>query len=132
MKIEIVCIGLLGVLSLSLGILVTIGRGKFNVLIGHSDDPENTLHKWVRAHANTVEYTPLLMILFYLLSLNSIEKWMWWFIVLVTACRFLLVVGILYPQTMAKPNPARFIGAVGTYILGLGLCVALFQQALSI
>lgn len=132
MEVEIVCIGLLGVLLLSMGILVTFGRGKFNTLTGHSDDPENTLHKWVRAHVNTAEYAPLLMILFYLLSLYSIANWVWWFIILATVCRFLLVVGILYPQSMAKPNPVRFIGAVGTYIFGLGLCVALFQQTLSV
>lgn len=131
MSVEIICIGLLGVLSLSLGILVTVGRGKFDVLIGHSNDPENTLHKWVRAHTNTVEYAPLLMILFYLLSLNSAESWITWFVMLATICRFLFVAGILIPKTMAKPNPMRFIGAVGTYIFGLGLCVAILQQALN-
>ena len=132
MNIFYICIGLLGILSLLLGVLVTIGRGKFNVLIGHSNDPENTLHKFVRAHSNTAEYAPLLMVIIYLLSLYPVSNWVWWFIILVTACRFLFVAGILIPKTMAKPNPMRFIGAVGTYIFGLGLCFALFQHAIKV
>jgi uncharacterized membrane protein YecN with MAPEG domain len=131
MNIFYICIGLLGALSLLLGVLVTVGRGKFDILIGHSNDPEDTFHKWVRAHANTAEYAPLLMILIYLLSLNPVDNWVWWFVVLVTACRFLFAAGILFPKTMAKPNPMRFIGAGGTYVFGLGLCAALFQQALN-
>ncbi|PCJ33706.1 MAG: hypothetical protein COA75_14850 [Cellvibrionales bacterium] len=132
MNVFYICIGLLGVLSLLLGVLVTIGRGKFNVLIGHSNDPENTLHKFVRAHSNTAEYAPLLMVIIYLLSLNPVSNWVWWFIILVTACRFLFVAGILIPKTMAKPNPMRFIGAVGTYVFGLGLCFELFQHAINV
>jgi uncharacterized protein len=125
------CIGLLALLSLLLGILVTVGRGKFDTFIGHSSDPEDTLHKWVRAHSNTTEYAPLLMILIYLLSLNPISSWVWWFIILATGSRYVFVAGILFPKTMAKPNPMRFIGATGTYLFGVGLCVALFQQALN-
>jgi hypothetical protein len=29
---------------------------------------------------------------------------------------------------MSKPNPLRFAGALGTYVFGLGLCIAIFQQ----
>ena len=132
MNIFYICIGLLGVLSLLLGVLVTIGRGKFNVLIGHSNDPEDTLHKWIRAHSNTAEYAPLLMVLIYLLSLYPASNWVWWFVILATACRFLFVAGILIPKTMAKPNLMRFIGAVGTYVFGIGLCIALFQLAIKV
>lgn len=132
MNIFYICISLLGFLTLALGVLVTVGRGVFNVLIGHSTDPENTLHKWVRAHANTAEYAPTLMILIYILSLHPTPNWVWWFVVLATTCRFLFVAGILFPKTLAKPNPMRFVGAVGTYIFGLGLCIAIFQQAVNL
>ena len=132
MNVFYICIGLLSVLSLLLGVLVTIGRGKFNVLIGHSNDPEDTLHKWIRAHSNTAEYAPLLMVLIYLLSLYPVSNWVWWFVILATACRFLFVAGILIPKTMAKPNLMRFIGAVGTYVFGIGLCIALFQLAIKV
>ncbi|WHI46323.1 MAPEG family protein [Microbulbifer sp. JMSA004] len=130
MNVYYLCIGLLAALSLLLGALVTVGRGKYEVLVGHSFDPDNTLHKWVRAHANTAEYAPLLMVLIYLVSLGQSSAWVWWLVILLTACRFLFVAGILFPSTMAKPNPMRFLGAVGTYIFGLGLCLALVQQAL--
>jgi hypothetical protein len=47
-------------------------------------------------------------------------------------CRFLLVADFIISRSMAKPNPMRFIGAVGTYIFGLGLCFALFQQSINL
>jgi len=131
LNIYYICISLLAFLTLSLGVLVTVGRGVFNVLIGHSTDPENTLHKWVRAHANTAEYAPILMVLMYILSLRPAPSWVLWLVVLVTACRFLFVFGILFPKTMARPNPIRFVGAVGTYIFGFGLCFALLSQAVN-
>lgn len=127
-----VCIGLLLLLLITLGGLVTVGRGKFNRLIGHSDGPEDTLHKWVRAHSNTAEYAPALMVAIYMLSLSLNPVWVWWCVVLVTACRFLFVAGILFPRTMAKPNPMRFAGAVGTYVFGFGLCWAIFKQAFNL
>ena len=130
MNVYYLCIGLLFLLLIMLGALVTVGRGKFNTLIGHSSDPEDTLHKWVRAHSNTAEYAPALMVAIYILSLKPAAAWVWWCVVLATACRFLFVAGILFPRTMAKPNPMRFVGAVGTYVFGVGLCVALFERAL--
>jgi len=122
------CISLLLFLLISLGVLVTVGRGKFNTLIGHSSDPEDTLHKWVRAQSNTAEYAPALMIVIYILSQGVQTSWVWWCVVLATGCRYLFVAGILFPKTMASPNPMRFIGATGTYAFGLGLCYALLQQ----
>lgn len=126
------CIALLGSLPLLLGFLVSLVRGKSKVAISHSTDPENALHKCVRAHANTTEYVPILMVLIYLLSLSPTAAWVNWFVMLVTASRFIFVAGILLPKTMAKPNPIRFVGALGTYVFGLGLCFALFQQAFMI
>ena len=125
MTVEIFCIALLAALSILLGLLVTIARGKFNVLSGNSSDPTDTLNKLVRAHGNTVEYAPLLMILMYALSQVDHAAWVTWCVVLATACRLLFVLGIVFPKTMAVPNPMRFIGAVGTYIFGLALCFAL-------
>jgi hypothetical protein len=31
--------------------------------------------------------------------------------------------------TLAKPNPMRFIGALGTYVGGIALCMAAFMAA---
>ena len=46
-------------------------------------------------------------------------------IIAVTLCRFLLVIGLVAWPSMGRPNPARFIGALGTYLLGSALCVAM-------
>ncbi len=125
------CIALLGTLCIASGFGVSMARGKANRAIGHSTAPDDVLHKWVRAHGNTVEYAPVLMVLIYILSQSQMSLWVLWFMVLATLCRFLLVAGLVLPATMAKPNPIRFVGALGTYIFGLGLCVALFMQAIA-
>jgi hypothetical protein len=46
-----------------------------------------------------------------------------------TACRYMHAIGMIAFATLAKPNPMRFIGAVGTYIGGIALCVAAFMAA---
>jgi len=127
LKIEFFCIALLCALCLLLGAAVTVFRGKLNVLSGCSDSPEDILNKLVRAHGNSSEYVPILVVLFYILSQYEYANWVHWFIVLATFCRVLFVAGILFPKTMARPNPMRFIGAVGTYVFGLGLCFAILQ-----
>tara|TARA_R110001592_G_scaffold321338_2_gene599816 strand:+ start:352 stop:702 length:351 start_codon:yes stop_codon:yes gene_type:complete len=113
-----------------LAVAVTLARGKFNVLTGIPSDPSNTLYKLIRAHDNTVEYAPILALLIYILGQNSPSVWVEWFMILVTFSRYLIVAGIVIPQTLAKSNPMRFIGAMGTYIFGLALCFALAQQAI--
>jgi len=50
--------------------------------------------------------------------------------VLATVSRFLIALGLVFPATLAKPNPLRFVGASGTYVFGLG--VALLMQGLGI
>ncbi len=129
MSIPLICISLLAFLGMGLGFAVSITRSKTDTLIGSSTDPEDTLYKVIRAHGNTMEYVPLLALLIYILSQFSISAWVLWCMVLVTFSRFLLVAGIIIPQTLAKPSPMRFVGALGTYLAGFGLCIALLLQA---
>ncbi len=82
-----------------------------------------------QAHANTIEFAPVLMVLMYILSQSQMAGWVLWSIILVTLCRFILVAGLIFPRTMSRPNPIRQIGAGGTYIFGLALCVAVLQLA---
>jgi len=42
-----------------------------------------------------------------------------------TVSRVLLVIGLVAWPTLARPNPARFVGALGTYVFGAALCIAL-------
>jgi len=52
-----------------------------------------------------------------------------WTMVIVTACRFLIVVGIIMSPTLDKPHPLRFIGALGTYLGGAVLSVVALISA---
>lgn len=47
-------------------------------------------------------------------------------LVAATACRMLLVIGLVAFARTDRPNPVRFIDALGTHVAGLGLCGALF------
>ena len=132
MSISIICISLLGFLTIVMGIAVTVARGKFNILTGNPSDPEHMLTKLVRAHGNTCEYAAILAVIIYILGKSPQSDWVFWFMGLTTFCRYLLVAGFIIPRTMAKPNPIRFIGAVGTYVFGLGLCYALLQQSINV
>ncbi|MFT4822228.1 MAG: putative membrane protein YecN with MAPEG domain [Halioglobus sp.] len=131
MPVPLICIALLSFLCIALGFSVSLARSKQEVLIGNSTDPEDVVFKRIRAHGNTVEYVPILALLIYILSQSPQPVWVMWLMVLVTACRYLLVAGLIIPKSMAEPNAMRFVGALGTYIFGFGLVAALAIQALS-
>lgn len=125
-----ICIGLLLLLLVSLGFLVSYGRWKFDTIIGYTPQPEDTLYKWVRAHANTAEYVPAIMVAIYILSHNaSNPAWVWWCVALITVSRYVFAAGMVFPKSLAKPNPLRFVGAMGTYTCGIALAVAILLQA---
>ena len=124
MTTAIVCTALLGVLLFGLGFGVSLTRGRSDSSIGHSDDPTDRLHKFVRAHGNTAEYAPMLGVIMLFLGSRDPSTWAVWTMGIVTASRYLLAAGLLVGPTLATPHPARFIGALGTYVGGLALCVA--------
>lgn len=132
MLIPLICISLLAFLGIGLGFAVSLTRAKTDVLFGSSTDPEDILYKMVRAHGNTMEYVPILALLIYILSQFPQSTWVLWCMVLVTFARYAIVVGIIFPKTLAKPNPMRFIGSLGTYLAGFGLCIALILRALNV
>ena len=80
----------------------------------------------MRAHANTCEYAGVLAALFLWHGSQQPAPWIVGLIVAATACRVLLVIGLVAYARMDRPNPMRFVGALGTYVTGLGLCGALF------
>lgn len=115
------CIGFLGLLLFGLGFAVSGYRGKFNVLIGVTDDPDHTLNRLVRAHGNTAEYVPFLALLFLLVGSRSPQALALSLIGAATACRFAIVVGLLTAKRLAHPSVLRFLGATGTYVTGIWL-----------
>ncbi|MBU0538986.1 MAG: MAPEG family protein [Gammaproteobacteria bacterium] len=130
MNIALLCIALLATLCIALGIAVSLNRMKQKQGSGCPSDPKDTLHKYIRAHANTIEFAPVLMVLMYILSQSQMASWVLWSIILATVSRFVLVAGLIFPRTMARPNPLRQLGAAGTYIFGLALCIAVLNLAL--
>jgi uncharacterized protein len=125
--VSVICTASLGLLLFTLGMAVSALRFRERTLTGVGPDPSNMLAKAVRAHANTAEYAPFLAVLFLYVGSHNPSSAMLWLMVTATACRFLTVVGLIAWPTMARPNPVRFLGALGTYICGAALCVALLS-----
>jgi uncharacterized protein len=121
------CVAVLGLLLFGLGMSVSMMRFREGTGSGYELDPANRLHKLVRAHANTAEYAPFLALLFLYLGTRSPSPATVSLIVAATVCRCLLVIGLVAWPTMAKPNPFRFVGALGTYLTGLALCAVLLR-----
>ena len=128
MTTALICIALLGILVFGLGFAVSMVRGQTNRIIGHSDDPADRLHKMVRAHGNTTEYGPFLAVLMLVLGSRSPATWVLWCMGIATAARYSIAAGMLLSPSLAKPHPLRFIGAVGTYLTGIALCIAVFMS----
>jgi uncharacterized protein len=129
MPIAIICTSLLGLLLFGLGLFVSIQRQRYHKIIGHDPDPEDPIHRAIRAHANTAEYAPFLAILFLWHGAHAATSWVPWTIAIATVARYLLAGSLLYGPTMARPNPARFIGALATYVCGLLLAAGMLAQA---
>jgi len=129
MSVAIVCAALLGLLVFGLGLMVSLTRGNTNLAIGHPPDPAHRLHKLVRAHGNATEYAPMLAVLIVLVGSREPAAWMMWTFVAATACRYVHAAGMITGATLAKPNPLRFVGALGTYVTGLALVVAVLLRS---
>ncbi|MFT5887489.1 MAG: hypothetical protein ACI9BO_000295 [Zhongshania sp.] len=63
------------------------------------------------------------MVLMYILSQSQMSARVLATIVLATVSRFVLVAGLIFARTMSRPNPMRQLGAIGTYVFGLMLCI---------
>ncbi len=125
MTIATICIALLALLLFGLGLAVSLTRGSAQRIIGYSDDPTDRLHKLCRAHGNAAEYVPILALLIYILGARGPAAWITWTFVAATVFRYLHAAGMIFPATLAAPNPMRFLGALGTYVAGLVLAIAL-------
>jgi hypothetical protein len=129
MTTAIVCSALLGLLVFGLGLAVSMTRGSTNTVIGHISDPTDRLHKLCRAHGNAAEFVPMLAILILLVGSRQPSTWMVWTFVAATVFRYLHAAGMIFPATLAAPNPLRFVGALGTYVAGIMLVVATLLRA---
>jgi uncharacterized membrane protein YecN with MAPEG domain len=118
-----VCIGVLGLLVIGLGLGVSMVRGATSTTIGFNPDPTDRLYKWVRAHGNATEYNPTLAVLILYLGSLQPSAWVQWVFVVAALSRVLHAAGMILSPSLAKPQPLRAVGAVGTYLTGLILAV---------
>jgi hypothetical protein len=124
MATAIICSALLGLLVFGLGMAVSSTRGATDQTIGFDPDPRDRLHKIVRAHANTTEYAPMLAVLMLLVGTREPATWVLGTMWVAVASRYSLALGLILSSTLEKPHPLRFVGALGTYLAGIALCVA--------
>jgi uncharacterized protein len=125
MSVAVICTALLGLLLFGLGLYVSILRQRYRRIIGHDTSPVDPLHRAVRAHGNTAEYAPFLGVLFLWFAARPAPAWIAATIVVATLARFLLVAGLLWGKSLEASNPARFLGALLTYLCGLALVAGL-------
>ncbi len=123
--VALYCTAALGGLLFLLGLSVSILRFRSGVGAGASDERNALLNRVIRAHANTAEFAPFLAVLFLYFGWHGASAMVVNLIIAATVCRFLLVVGLVAWPSLGRPNPARFVGALGTYLCGAALCVAM-------
>ncbi len=121
MNVAIVCTALLGLLVFGLGFAVSMLRGSSQTNIGYDPNPADRLYKMVRAHGNATEYAPMLAVLILLVGSRQPGTWMVWTFIAATASRYLHAAGMLLSPSLDRPQPLRFVGALGTYVCGLVL-----------
>ena len=123
MNTAAVCAGVLGLLVIGLGIGVSLTRGATNTVVGFNPDPTDRLYKMVRAHGNATEYNPMLAVLILYLGTRQPGAWLQGLFIAATVSRVLHAAGMIMSPTLARPQPLRFAGALGTYVTGLLLAV---------
>jgi uncharacterized membrane protein YecN with MAPEG domain len=127
----LVCSAVLVILYFVLALNVSLTRRRTRTGIGAGDDPAGPMNKAVRAHGNAAEYVPIFVALFLYFLLAGAGGWIEGVAIIVTACRVLHALGMLMTQSFNRPpHPLRAVGALGTYVGGLMLGIALFMAAL--
>ena len=130
MNTFLICSAVLVLLYFLLGLNVSLTRKRVKVGVGSGDDPSGPLGKAVRAHGNAAEYIPIFVALFLYFLLSGAGSWIAWVAAGVTVSRILHALGMLMTRSFnAPPHPLRAIGALGTYIGGVALGIALLLRA---
>ena len=126
MTTAIICTAILAAMLFALGLNVSRMRGVTGKAGGsqYPNDPASGLLKAIRAHGNAAEYVPALMLLFLLVGARSAAAVAIPLIAGATAARLVHAYGLLTSPSLATPTASRWVGALGTYLFGIGLAVA--------
>lgn len=129
MKIAVLCVAALAVLQTTLGLAISICRWKYRISVGSPDDPTHPIFRIRTAFGNCAEWHPMLMAMMLVNGMYAGPAWVLWLYPTVVAARCLLILG-LTTAPVTRPNPARFLGALGTYILAFLLAGLLINSVL--
>jgi uncharacterized protein len=126
MPTAIICTAILAAMFFALGLNVSRVRGVTGKTGGSQfpEDPASGLLKAIGAHGNAAEYVPALMVLFVLVGGRSPAAVAIPLIAGATIARLVHAYGLLTSPSLATPTTSRLIGAVGTYLFGIGLAAA--------
>lgn len=130
MNAYLLCSAILVIVYFLLAHNVSRVRANTRVGFGTGDEPSGRLNRAIRAHGNSAEYTPIFLVLFLYFLSSGASGWITWVVVAVTVCRVLHPISILMAPDLNAIYPPRFVAAVGTYLGGLALGVALLMRAL--
>lgn len=131
MNAYLICSAILVILYFALSVHVSMTRGRTKTGIGTGNDPSAPLSKAVRAHGNAAEYVPIFVALFLYFLMSGASGWITWVVVIVTISRVLHAMGMLMTANFnGPPHPLRAVGAMGTYLGGFALGIALLMRAL--
>lgn len=124
MSLAVGCTALLGALLFILGANVTRQRIALGDRPGqYASDPTSPLFRAVRAHANTAEYVPMLVVLMLLVQAREPSTAADIACVVATTARFVFAAALLASTTLEKPTLGRSVGASLTFIAGLALAI---------
>jgi hypothetical protein len=131
MNVYLLCSAILVIVYFLLANNVSRIRVNEKVGFGIGAEPSGSLNRAIRAHGNSAEYTPIFVVLFLYFLATGASGWITWVVVVVTLCRVLHPISIFLAPDLNGIYPPRFVAAVGTYLGGLALGVALLLRALS-
>lgn len=121
-----ICTAVLAAMVFGLGFNVSRMRGVTAKSGGSQfpQDPGSPLLIAIRAHGNSAEYIPTLIVLFLLVGARSPAAVAIPLIIGATLARLLHAYALLTAPSMAAETKGRLIGSAGTYFLGIGLAIA--------
>lgn len=119
-------VAVLGALLFLLGFNVSRMRGVTAKAGGSQmpSDPASPLLIAQRAHGNASEYVPVLAVLFLIVGIGSPAGVAIPLIAGAVLARLMHAYGMLSSPSLAQHGPVGVIGAMGTYLFGVGLAVA--------
>ena len=79
--------------------------------------------------AFAAEYIPIFVLLFLYFNSVGAAGWIVGAVIAVTVCRVLHPLGMFLSTDLHRPQVFRLVGAIGTYIGGVALGVALLMRA---